>query len=727
VVVQLGETPMSIRCVLLNLCVAITYVVPGFADDAQVFLAGAAAVDITPLELPVIINGSFHERQADRCQDRLHARALVLDDGSTKLAILVVDSLMMPRSLLDDVKQRAAAATGIAADHMLISATHTHSAPAVMGCLGSRADEAYRGWLPDQLLKAIVLAAGRRVPARIGWAVVEAPLHNHCRRWIFRPDRMQQDPFGEKTVRAHMHPGYQSSHHIGPAGPADTDLSLLSVQTDDGRPLAVLANYAMHYFGATPVSGDFCGRFGDQLAAQIGAEGADPTFVGIMSQGTSGDSMWMDYSRPAPSRNLDAYAAAVAKVANSAYQTIAYHKWVSLAAAQTTLRLARRTPDRDRLAWARQIADPLEGQLPQGQAQIYAREQLFLDEEPEVELVLQAMRIGQLGITALPNEVYGITGLKLKAQSPLEPTFNIELANGAQGYIPPPEQHVLGGYTTWPARTAGLEVQAEPKIVATLLNLLEDVAGRPRRIPRDRADAYSTAVMESKPIAYWRLNELKGPKAVDFTGATMARYEPGVAFFLVGPRGSGLAPGPRGNRSAHFAGGRLRCQIDEVGDCYSVEFWFWNGLPQEARAVTAYLFSRGEDAVAGAPGDHLGIGGTYREDLAGRMIFFNGNSLGDLLVGQTPLATKTWYHVVLLRQQNRLTVYLNGRPTPELDGEIQPGCAADVSQFFLGGRSDNLFNLEGKLDEIAIYDRPLSSDEIAAHYQAAGLEERLTE
>ena len=39
----------------------------------------------------------------------------------------------------------------------------------------------------------------------------------------------------------------------------------------------------------------------------------------------------------------------------------------------------------------------------------------------------------------------------------------IELANGGDGYIPPPEQHLLGGYNTWPARSAGLEVGAEPR------------------------------------------------------------------------------------------------------------------------------------------------------------------------------------------------------------------------------------------------------------------------
>ncbi len=95
--------------------------------------------------------------------------------------------------------------------------------------------------------------------------------------------------------------------------------------------------------------------------------------------------------------------------------------------------------------------------------------------------MLQTIGIGDLAITAIPNEVYGITGLKLKAQSPFKVTFNMGLANGAAGYIPPPEQHYLGGYTTWPARTAGLETTAEPQILETLLGQLETLSGQKRK------------------------------------------------------------------------------------------------------------------------------------------------------------------------------------------------------------------------------------------------------
>ena len=95
---------------------------------------------------------------------------------------------------------------------------------------------------------------------------------------------------------------------------------------------------------------------------------------------------------------------------------------------------------------------------PRNRPEVYAQQAEWIQKNPVAEVVLQAVRIGELGITAIPNEVYGITGLKLKRQSPLASTFNLELANGAAGYIPPPEQHLLGGYTTWPARTADTRV-----------------------------------------------------------------------------------------------------------------------------------------------------------------------------------------------------------------------------------------------------------------------------
>ena len=91
------------------------------------------------------------------------------------------------------------------------------------------------------------------------------------------------------------------------------------------------------------------------------------------------------------------------------------------------------------------------------------------------KIKLQAIRIGDLGIAAAPCEVFAETGLAIKRESPHQATFHIELANGYGGYLPPPEQHQLGGYETWPARSSFLEVDAETKIRQTLLKLLHAV------------------------------------------------------------------------------------------------------------------------------------------------------------------------------------------------------------------------------------------------------------
>jgi hypothetical protein len=457
---------------------------PAMAGELRL---GAAVVDASPRTLPAICNGGFTEKTFDKVLDPLNARALVLDDGRERIALVVVDSCMIPREVCDLAKQRAERATGIRADRMLISATHTHSAPSAMDyCLGSRADAAYTEFLPVKVAEAIAQAAGNMQPAEVGWTTVDVPDYTHCRRWIVKPGKAGLDPFGERTVLAMMHPGYLNPDYAGPSGPVDTQLSLLSFRSPQGRPIAMLANYSMHYFGAGGgFSADYFGRFADIASRKIAADSSAKDHGGlpvvIMSQGTSGDLHWMDYSRPKRGVTIDQYAGELAEIAVAAYRKISYRRDVSLAMAQRVMTLSRRTPDAQRLAWAASINSARADRQPKTRPEVYAQQAAYLVEHPTEKLVLQAVRIGQCGITAIPDEVFGITGLKLKAQSPLTTTFNIELANGASGYIPPPEQHALGGYTTWPARTAGLEVQAEPKIVEAILGLLEEISRRARR------------------------------------------------------------------------------------------------------------------------------------------------------------------------------------------------------------------------------------------------------
>ena len=403
------------------------------------------------------------------------------------------------RELADQIKSLVHNTTGIRPERILISATHTHSAPSLMQAHASEVDPHYPELLRVQAAAAIERAYRNLQPAEVGWTVIKDDQHTHCRQWIFRPDKVGNDPFGEPTVRANMHPGHQNPDCVGPEGPVDTDLSLLAVRSLAGRPIALLANYSMHYYGAAAVSADYFGHFVAKIERLIGQPQGDPPFVGIMSQGTSGDLMWLDYASPKNDPGIEAYSEAVAQVAHKAYQSITYRRGVSLAMRDRDLHLRMRVPDAKRLDWARDVVAKLNGGPPRTLGDIYAREQIYLHEHPDRDVKLQALRIGDFGITAIPCEVFGITGLKIKGQSPLEPTMNIELANGEDGYIPPPEEHKLGGYTTWACRTAGLEVTAEPKIVDAVLDLLEEVAGRPRRAGLNTPAAYTEAVIAAQP------------------------------------------------------------------------------------------------------------------------------------------------------------------------------------------------------------------------------------
>ncbi|MGI9241247.1 MAG: hypothetical protein ACR2RV_10625, partial [Verrucomicrobiales bacterium] len=591
-------------------------------------LAGAAVVDATPAKLPVIVNGGFLERQVRLISDPIYVRALVLEQEET-IAIVVVDSCMMPREFCDRVKATAAEATGIPKNRIMLSATHTHSAPSVMDhCLGTDRDPEYTEFLPVKIVEAITRAQAARRPAEVAWEKFDAGEFTNTRRWIFRSGTERTDPFGEKSVRANMHPGYQNPDAIGEAGPEDPWFTLLSVRGTDGRPIGLLANFSMHYFtGHAGVSADYFGHYARAAAKKLAP--GDAGFVAMLSQGTSGDLWRADYSRatPKPAVTIGQYAGELADLSAQALAGADYRADVPLAMAEERLVMGRRLPDAARLAWARRMVGEMDGARPRNQPEVYAEQAIYLHENPEVEVVLQAIRVGELGISSMPNEVYGLSGLKLKHLSPLDVTMNIELANGAAGYIPPPEQFPLGGYNTWPARTAGLATDAEPRIVEASLRLLEKVSGRPRRKYREPATDYAVEVLRSRPKAFWRLGDLDGSGPLDdATGQLRARFESGVVFHLEG-RGGG--------RCAHFAGGRVAAQLPEETSDYSVSFWFWNGIAGDQRPVSAYLFSRGKGGDPQASGEHLGIGGTHSH--SGRLFVYNGNERQGLLGGDTPL------------------------------------------------------------------------------------------
>jgi len=666
--------------------------------------AGALIVDATPKQLPVHVNGGMRQRELNEVGSPIKVRAIALDDGNTELAIVVVDSCMMSRAFLDDAKLAASKKSGIQTDKMFINATHTHTAPASMGCLGTDVDPRYPLLLKRKIIEAIDGAKKNMEPAQVGAAVFDANEFTAVRRWIKRPDRISNDPFDNPTVRATMHAGNNWDDVTGESGPEDPDFSLVSFQSLKGRPIALLANFSMHYFsgGIKGIHADYFGLFNKGVEAAIippnNNEELHPPFVSALGHGCSGDIWRRDYTkRPLINPSIQEYTDALIKKTLAAYKKINYDHDVTLSMAEAKLPLKFRAPDAQRLEWAKGIVSKTEG-LPKTQPEIYAREQIFLHERPEAELILQAIRIGDIGITGIPNEVYALSGLKQKAYSPLKTTITFDLANGAEGYIPPPEQHVLGGYNTWAARTAGLETSAEPRIVETCIQLLEKVSAKPRKIIKISQGPAAQAIAKAKPVAWWRMDEFIGPRAIDELNRADGTYEDGVVFYLAGPDSKAFTPGQI-NRAAHFCGGRMQTRVANLTTSYSVSIWFWNGMPIDSRPVLGWMFGRGQNYSAQATGDGLGL------NAKSQLIFSNGK---ETLTGKANAERWKWHHALLVRNREKVQVYLDGKL--EISGEAN--AMGNVETLFLGGRNDNQSNWEGRLDEAAIFNRALSATEV---------------
>lgn len=464
--------------------------------EARGFRAGAARGDITP-ELGAIIVGGFAPIPAKHIHDPLFVRVLVLDDGRQKIAWAICDNLGLPREVCDEARRLTAQRTGIPASHILVAGTHTHSAgsarpsdPAANrpggAMLPSLALNAYQQFIARRVADTVQCAINNLTPARLGWGAGRLPTQVFNRRWFVKSEDLRRNPFGG-VDRVRMNPPVASPELLEPAGPTDPEIVFLSVQTAAGRPLALVANYSLHYVGGVPaadISADYFGVFAMRIEELLGAEKQDPPFVGILTNGTSGDVNNVDFRTKRPPR---APYEAIREVANQvaaevlrASKDVRYRGDLTLEVRARELPLSARRPTPEMLTHARTVlAKPAGSAAWHPNERIYAERVLQMADLPaELTIPLQAFRIGEVGIAAVPCEVFAETGLELKAKAPFAKAFTLEIANGYFGYLPTPAQHALGGYETWLA-TNRLEVEASNKIVAAMHEMWAEMKGRP--------------------------------------------------------------------------------------------------------------------------------------------------------------------------------------------------------------------------------------------------------
>ena len=425
--------------------------------------AGAAKVDISPRP-GVALAGGFRPVVARSVHDPLHCRALVLDDGRCPLALATCDLIVIQREDVLRVKEEIRRRIGLPPEQVMLAATHTHSAPAPAGLLGTDREDAYMDWALPRMAEAVVRAWQARRPARAGWGTGEAPGHVFNRRF-----RMK-----DGTVRTN--PGSQNPDALAPVGPVDPQVALLAVVDGaDGSPLAAVGNYALHYVGGVGpghVSADY---FACVEQAVNGLMGAD--FPLLWTNGFCGDVNNNDVFRPrepaAPYERMRSVAASVGQAAEGIWRGMEFAEEAPLAAALADLPVRRRVSTPEELEQARAVMAHPAGEDDPGRERAYAREALLLADWPEEEVApVQALRVGGLGIAALPGEMFAEYGLDIKRRSPFAATMAVELANGYAGYLPAPKAFEEGGYETRLARSSRLAPQAGPAMCEKALELL---------------------------------------------------------------------------------------------------------------------------------------------------------------------------------------------------------------------------------------------------------------
>jgi neutral ceramidase len=448
----------------------------------KAFYAGAAKTDITP-PLGSFINGDFVIHYATSVHDPLYSKALVMQNRKMTIVLVVVDICLMPKDFLDEVKSDIFRLEGIDAANILISSTHTHAAASVEGILLGAADLPYRKKLSGLIVQSVQQAKQNLKPAKIAFGSVDAPEHVVCRRYYMKEGYKARNPVTGGLDIVKTNPAGAEGQIIKRVSRADTRLNYLAVKGADDRWIALLGNYSMHYVGDWPkgtISADYFGTFSKHIGSWLNAGDG---FVGMLSNGTSGEANIWDFLEPDrhPAAFFEKSEFIGRELAGKVFRSLHHVEWETnplLSAVYEEITVPVRKPSLNELEEAKKIIAVSDYEdlavNEEGLKQIYAREQVLLYEYPDSVLMpLQVIRIGTGVIGALPGEFFAETGLWLKENISHDKYFTITLANGYFGYVPPAKEIELGGYETWRCRTSYLN--AEREIRTKLLELARQI------------------------------------------------------------------------------------------------------------------------------------------------------------------------------------------------------------------------------------------------------------
>lgn len=426
------------------------------------FQAGRAQERITP-PLGVQLAGYFHEREAKSVLDDLYARAVVIESDGMRLALVSCDLISMTSEIGNAAKKLIVEETGLPAEHIMICATHTHTGPELRADGVMERDEAWAAALPRRIADAVARANDTKVAVTLHAGEAEVTGYSFNR--LFRLED-GSEVFGSSGSGKSV---------LGVAGPIDPSLQTLSLVDTEGRLIALLVNFALHpdVIGggsADFIAADWPGMLGDTLAAVYGAD-----VVTLLLQGTCGDinhrthePTALSTGGPAKARQLGRALAGAAMLALERAEPMTDSQ---LSAANRTLKIPYYTRD-EAFFKELEVLEQKEDPNPFEQS-VINRGKAWNHDGQMAEVPVQVLRLGEVGLVALPAEIFVRIGLEIKAWSIAPRTFVVDLANDrVSTYVPYPDQAERGAYGAKPILSRWLESNAGRHMADAAIEML---------------------------------------------------------------------------------------------------------------------------------------------------------------------------------------------------------------------------------------------------------------
>lgn len=438
------------------------------------FQVGAAETDITP-HLGALLTGLFKRRPAEDVDDPLFSKAVVLDDGDTRLAMIVLDLIAIPLDIVQRIRTAVGEHVGIPPENIMVGCTHTHTAPQTRQGGREPRDEAYVDWLVQRVSDSVRLAVRRLQPARIAWGEGEQHDISFCRRYLMKDGTVHMNPRNREDI-------------VKPTSPIDPSVGVLYIEDLDGNPITVITRFSLHYVGtenSNAISSDYYGDFAKVMRRHLGSHVIPLLFNGTSAQIISRDALDQSHSEESRSKRSMRIATGLAAEVMKVMTRLKPTSECKLDAALTAVSLPCKRVTEEDIEVAKQILDgndPHPGKGPfsfiVGQPIAEARRlyysRLVLSMPESINTEVQAFRIGDSGWVALPGEIFTETGFAIKADSPVPNTFVVSLANDSIGYIATDHAFTQeGGYETWGRAGVGSEDVLKESAARLLSRLFE--------------------------------------------------------------------------------------------------------------------------------------------------------------------------------------------------------------------------------------------------------------